>query len=311
MRVYLLPALALAALAFILLIYEALAGGGGGGNGGAAGPGTPAAGAGAFVCFIDAGQADSILLSSGEAVALIDAGEESGGGELTSKLRGLGVSKIDALIGTHPHSDHIGGMPAIIGAFEIGDIYFPRVYNNTRIFEKTLEAVAGAGLKINAPSPGDALELPGGLKLTFVGPVAEDDAKLNDSSLIIKAELATAGELTLITDNGAPRAVAAGQGGKFTVLLAGDAEYEAESLLLESGADVRADVLKAGHHGSATSTGADFLAAVDPAFAVITCGRDNPYGHPDRAVLDLLESRGVTVFRTDESGSITFSAKRD
>jgi len=246
----------------------------------------------AFVRFIDVGQGDSILINSGGAAVLIDAGEEEYSSEVIRQISDQGITKLDVLVGTHPHSDHIGGLDKVIEAFDIGEFYMPRVTNNTRQFEEVIMAAAAKSLRITAPIPGDALELAGGLMLYFLGPVFEDAGYINDSSIIIKAVFAGEGKQ------------------EYSFLFAADAESLAERLLLENNADIGAgsgaDVLKVGHHGSATSTGRDFLAVVDPAYAVIQCGAGNPYGHPDPGVLDLLDEQGATVMRTDLSGTITF-----
>ncbi|MCL2058356.1 MAG: MBL fold metallo-hydrolase [Oscillospiraceae bacterium] len=240
----------------------------------------------AAVCFIDVGQGDSILITGGDGGAvLIDAGEEAYADAVLRQLDARGVTKIDALIGTHPHSDHIGGLASVIDSYEIGALYMPRVTNNTKQFEKTITAAAEKGLRITAPSPGDELVVSDGLKLMFLGPRPGGEGSINDNSIIIKAVFS--------------------EGPSF--LITGDAERDAERFLLDSGADLRADVLKVGHHGSATSTGADFLSAVNPVYAIIQCGGDNPYGHPDASVLELLAERGVSVLRTDISGTVTFA----
>jgi len=308
--IYMLPVFILAAFAFLYLIRGALAGAGK--PGGVSGNDADGRG-GAGICFFDVGQGDSIFLWSGEASVLIDTGEQKYGGMLIDELRRRGVSRIDVLIGTHPHGDHIGGMHDIIGAFSIGKLYFPHVYNNTKQFEQALTAVARKGLRINAPADGETLTLPGGMELSFLGPAFEDGANINNSSIVIKAVFTGVEALTLETGAGGRDTVPPGGdsgGGTFTVLLTADTEHDAEAYLLECGADLSADVLKVGHHGSATSTGAEFLEAVNPSYAVIQCGGDNPYGHPDAGVVDLLASRNATILRTDVDGTVSFYVKR-
>jgi competence protein ComEC len=296
------PLLMMAAFAALLAIFALVARNAGIGRTAESGR------AAAAVCFMDVGQGDAIFIGGGASNVLIDTGDQPHSEALAGSLRGRGVTSIDAIICTHPHNDHIGGLEAIIGSFGVGRIYMPRVISNTRTFERAMGAIGDRRLDITAPGAGDALELPGGIRLAFLGPMREDDMDINNSSIIVKAELEMGGPIKVTAEAGGLELpeFRAGGGGTLTILLMADAEREAERLLLESGADVRADVIKIGHHGSVTSTGEEFLAAVNPSYAVIQCGGDNPYGHPDAAVIDLLTSRGITILRTDVHGAITF-----
>lgn len=234
------------------------------------------------VHFIDVGQGDSILAESGGHFLLIDAGENDQGSTVVSYLKQAGVKKLDYIIGTHPHSDHIGGLDDVIRAFDVEKVILPPIEHTTKTFEDVLDAISDKGLKITKPVPGTSYNL-GDTSFTVIAPVKGKDygTDLNNWSVGIR--------LTY---------------GDNAFVLCGDAESAAEQDIVDSGAVLSADVLKAGHHGSSTSTSAAFLKKVSPTWAVIQCGKDNSYGHPHRETLAALKKAGVTVFRTDELGTI-------
>lgn len=231
---------------------------------------------------LDVGQGDSIILISGGHSMLIDAGENDRGDEVVAALRSLGVERLDAVVGTHPHSDHIGGLDTVLRAFPADALYMPAMAANTETYEDVLDAAKHAGVQVTVPRPGDRLSL-GQAELTFLWPPEDYDAdNANDHSIVLRAEA----------------------GGR-SLLLCGDLEAGPERALIEGGAAVRCDVLKVAHHGSGTSTTGDFLAAARPDYALISVGRGNEYGHPDGDVVERLEDEGCTVLRTDRDGDIT------
>lgn len=234
------------------------------------------------VHFIDVGQGDSILAESEGHFLLIDAGENDQGSTVVSYLKQAGVKKLDYVIGTHPHSDHIGGLDDVIRAFDVEKVILPPIEHTTKTFEDVLDAISDKGLKITKPVPGTSYNL-GNASFTVIAPVKGKDygTDLNNWSVGIR--------LTY---------------GDNAFVLCGDAESTAEQDIVDSGAVLSADVLKAGHHGSSTSTSAAFLKKVSPTWAVIQCGKDNSYGHPHRETLAAFKKAGVTVFRTDELGTI-------
>lgn len=232
------------------------------------------------VHFIDVGQADCILARSGSSAMLIDAGNNDDADTIIRYLENQGVSKLDYVIGTHPHEDHIGSLDTVIEHFDIGDIIMPDKAHTSQSFEDVLTAVEDKGLSITIPEPGDTYEL-GEAAFTVIAPVKEYGDELNDWSVGIK--------LTY-RDN--------------SFILCGDAEAEAEADIAAGQTDLKADVYKADHHGSETSSSDVFLDAVDPDYAVISCGTGNTYGHPHQSVLDKFQARGIQVFRTDEQGTI-------
>ena len=235
------------------------------------------------VHFIDVGQGDAALLLSGGQAVLVDAGTSQSADSLVSYLQELGVTELYAAIATHPHADHIGGMAQVIESFPVGHFYLGAETTNTATYERMLDALDKQDVPISVPEPGDELVFDSGASLTFLGP-ADDVSKdsLNNRSLICLFR-------------------AGGQ----DVLLMGDAESEAEQSLLAHYPSLRCDILKVGHHGSSTSSSIEFLRTVQPSTAVISCGVDNDYGHPNEETLENLSLAGVDDVRiTAQSGTI-------
>ncbi|MBC7341776.1 MAG: MBL fold metallo-hydrolase [Clostridia bacterium] len=234
------------------------------------------------VYFLDVGQADSILVKfPGGQTMLVDAGNNDDGPGIVSYLKQQGVKKIDYLVATHPHSDHLGGMDTVINAFPIGKVYMPKVAHTTKTYEDVLRAIQANGLKVTAARAGVSVLQDGALSVSLVAPCGSGYEDLNDWSAVVKIKF-----------------------GSTAFLLAGDARGPSESEMLTSGADLKADVLKVGHHGSRHSTTSAFLKAVSPKYAVISVGAGNPYGHPAPETLAKLEGAGIQVFRTDRDGTI-------
>lgn len=241
------------------------------------------------VYFFDVGQGDSelIRLPGGENI-LIDAGTSSTEDELVGELRSLGAETLDLVVATHPHADHIGGMAAVIDAFDVRQVVMPRISESdtptTKTYENLLQSIADKGLTITPAEPGDELLSSGGAVLTVLAPNGEDYGDLNNYSVVLR--------LTY---------------GEDSFLFTGDAEEASEEEMRSLNWPLTATVLKCGHHGSETSTSPAFLDAVSPQYAVISCGVDNDYGHPDAVTLEKLEAAGAEVFRTDLQGSILAS----
>lgn len=235
------------------------------------------------VHFLDVGQGDSIFIElPDEKTMLIDAGENYHGEGIKNYIGDCGYSKIDYLIATHPHADHIGSMTYIVRNMDIGSIYMPKAAANTKTYENLLESILNKGLKITSAKAGLTIAKDSDYTINVVAPVTIDEDNLNNSSAVIK--------LTY-KDN--------------TFLFMGDAE---EKELETITADISADVLKVGHHGSNTSTTEDFLNAVNPTYAVISLGEDNSYGHPHKKTLNLLEEFNCKVYRTDIDKTVVFSS---
>lgn len=238
-----------------------------------------------IVHVLDVGQADSILVQwPGGHNMLIDGGNKDDGRAIVKYLEQAGVKQLDYLIATHPHEDHIGGLPYIIGKISIKRVYMPKVTANTKIYEDLLKAIKDKGLTINTARAGVALPLDGvGISAEFLGPIGDKYDDLNQYSAVLKLQY-----------------------GQNSFLFMGDAGLVAEQQMLDAGEDLKADVIKIGHHGSSDATSDALLDAVQPRAAVISVGRNNDYGHPDKTTLDKLQQRGITIYRTDEDGIVTF-----
>ena len=232
------------------------------------------------VYFFDVGQADSILVKNEDQTMLIDAGNNEDGELLVKNLQTLQVTKIDYLIGTHPHEDHIGGLDDIIQNFEIENIYMPNVQTNTKTFEDVLDAVAQKDLTITTPKVHHTFQI--GEAQCEIMAVGDDADNLNLASIVIQMKF-----------------------DELTYLFTGDAEEEIEQKL-EVG---KVNILKVGHHGSDTSSSENFLQKIAPEVAIISVGEGNSYGHPSQTVLERLEQIGSKVYRTDKVGNIWIEQK--
>ncbi len=229
--------------------------------------------------FFDVGQADSILMISDGKTMLIDGGKNEDGDLIVNNIKKLGISKLDYVIGTHPHEDHIGGLDNVISAFEIGTIYMPKVQTNTKTFEDVLDAIASKNLSVTSPKVGDKFMV-GKIEceVMLCGDGSEEEQEnLNLSSLVIRVVYK-----------------------EQSYLFMGDSEKENE----DSRSWTQTNVIKIGHHGSDTSSSEKFLKQVLPQIAIISVGKDNSYGHPKQITLDKLNKLGTLIYRTDEKGNI-------
>lgn len=228
------------------------------------------------VYFLDVGQADSILIINKDKSMLIDAGNNEDGELVVNFIKDKGISKLDYIIGTHPHEDHIGGLDNVIDNFDIGNIFMPKVQTNTKTFEDVLDSIQNKNLKVTSPNKGDTFNV-GDAKCEIVNDSIINEKKLNLSSIIIK--------LTF---------------GNNQFLFTGDAEKENEKQLNLS----KIDVLKVGHHGSNTSSSIDFLSQIKPDYAIIMVGENNSYKLPKKEIIDRLKNIESQIYRTDENGTI-------
>lgn len=231
------------------------------------------------VNYIDVGQGDSILIQlPNKETMLIDAGEAYEVDNVINYLNNLGIKKIDYVVGTHPHTDHIGGLEEVINTFDIGSIYMPRASSTSKTYEDLLTTISNKGLKIKTAKSGVVVLDDDNLKLEFIAPNSDSYSELNNYSAVLK--------LTYL-DN--------------TFLFMGDAETLSED---EITYDVDADVIKVGHHGSDSSSGIEFVKKVSPEYAIIMVGEGNSYNHPYQSIIDRYESVGAKVLRTDLDGNI-------
>lgn len=234
------------------------------------------------VHFLDVGQGDSIFieLPTNETI-LIDASIKDASNKIINYLREENVSKIDYVFATHPHSDHIGGMSAVIKAFDIGQIYMPKAVTTTKTYENLLLTIKDKNLKIKAAKAGNTIIDTDDLKLVVLAPNQDSYESLNNYSIVLKLTYK-----------------------EKSFLFMGDAETLSEK---EITGDIQADVLKVGHHGSRTSTSQAFLNKVNPSYAVISVGLNNDYKHPHQEVIDRLEKKNIKIYRTDQNGDIMFT----
>lgn len=237
------------------------------------------------VFYIDVGQGDCELIISGGSSVLIDAGEAEYGKTVVKKIKSLGVEKLDYIIATHPHADHIGGLPEVIKAFDVDKVIAPRTTASktptTAVYENFIDAVKEKGMKLTAAKPGNTYELDGA-EMEILAPCGDVYDDLNDYSVVCR-----------ITK------------GSNSFLFTGDASKPSESEMLSSGADISADVLNVSHHGSKSASSAKFLAGVSPSVCVISCGRDNDYGHPTEEVLERISKYTDKIYRTDLMGTVS------
>lgn len=252
--------------------------------------GTPAPEGTLEVHAIDVGNADSLLISQGDRHMLIDAGEKGDGDTVVSYLRQHGVERLDLVIATHPHADHIGGMATVIRSIPIDRFIMATMPQGStptsKVYRDMLTALDEQNVTVTEAEP-EAVYRLGSAQVTLLAPLEETDEP-NDMSVVSRVDF-----------------------GKRSFLFMGDAEKNVEKLMLERYPDLHADVIKVGHHGSSTASTDAFIAAVAPRYAIVTCGEGNSYGHPHKEAIAVLQKYGVEIWRCDTDGSIRFSTDGD
>ena len=229
------------------------------------------------VYYIDVGQADSILIINKEDAMLIDAGNNEDGEDVVNFIKDKGITKLDYVVGTHPHEDHIGGLDDVINSdIEIENVLMPKIETTTKTFEDVVDAISNKGLTVKAPSKGDTFTL-GDSNLEVMTDSILDEDNLNLSSITLRLQY-----------------------GNNSFLFMGDSEEENEKTITWP----KTDVLKVGHHGSSTSSSEEFLNEVKPSISIIMAGKGNSYGLPKEEIVERLENVGSKVYRTDENGTI-------
>ena len=233
--------------------------------------------------FIDVGQALSVLVECDGQFMLYDGGNVDDGSLVVSYLQKQGVEQLQYVFCSHAHEDHVGGLAAVMAKFPAGHAYSPVTESSTKCFNDFVKYTQQQGLQLEVPSVGTVWPL-GSATVTMLGPVTQY-SETNNTSLVLRIDY-----------------------GNTSFLLTGDMENTAETDLVNSGANLKADVLQVGHHGSSTSTGYLFLNAVLPEMGVISCGTGNKYGHPHEETLSILRDAKVDVYRTDLQGTITIGS---
>ncbi len=238
--------------------------------------------------YIDVGQGDCEFIEFPDGkTMLIDAGTSKNSETIIDYIEGLGYSEINYVVATHPHADHIGGMADVIKYFDIGQIYMPYASTTTKIFENLLTTIQDKNKKITTAKAGMNITESKSLDFTadIIAPISDKYDDMNNYSVVITIQY-----------------------GDNRFLYTGDAEKEVENELLEEDADVSADVIKVGHHGSNTSSSAKFVKAVGAEYAVFSLGKDNDYGHPHSEVVKRWKKAGAKILRTDKNGTIVITS---
>ncbi len=236
------------------------------------------------VHFLDVGQADCqiVLLPTGQTM-VIDAGNNDDADLICNYLDRIGIKEIDYLIGTHPHEDHIGSLDAVIKNFDVKQVYMPDAEADSQTYRDVIKAIEDAGLSITYTKSNMLIYSDDTLSIQTVAPVYDYEDDLNNQSIVLRVTYKEA-----------------------SFLFTGDAEEKSENHIT---LDIGADVLSVGHHGSSTSTSDSFLKRVDPMFAIISCGKNNEYGHPHTETIEKLTNDDVTIYRTDTMGTIICRTK--
>ena len=233
------------------------------------------------VYFIDVGEAESILIQNLDEYMLIDAGNNADGRKLVKFLKSLEIEEFKYVVSTHPHEDHIGGMDNIVRSFKIRNVFMPDVTTNTPTFTSVLDELEKKDIKITVPDDNSMYKL-GNAEIKFIYS-GNDSEDLNNSSIVLKINF-----------------------GNNSFLFTGDTTSVVEEKILNR--DIKADVLKVAHHGSRYSSSDEFIKKVNPQYAVISCGKNNDYGHPHKETIRRLKNNKIKFYRTDYLGTIIFES---
>ncbi|HHL2057526.1 TPA: ComEC/Rec2 family competence protein [Clostridium perfringens] len=239
-----------------------------------------------MISYMDVGQGDAAYIKVNGNDILIDAGPRSNSKELLEQLKAKNIDDFELVIATHPHEDHIGGMVDVFKEYEVKAFYSPKITHTTKTYENLVKAVKDEGLKTKELKGGMVIDLGEGAKFEVFTPQKSEYEELNDYSPIMKLSFGDTSYL-------------------FTV----DAEKLAEEeALAKYKNSLDSDVIKFGHHGSSSSSSNAFIEAVSPKYGIISCAKDNKYGHPHRETLDIIKKYNIKTFRTDTDGEIILTS---
>ncbi|MGE7843202.1 MBL fold metallo-hydrolase [Lysinibacillus sp. NPDC093712] len=234
------------------------------------------------VHFFDVGQGDSILIESPNGkTMLVDGGVKGAGQQVVSHINELGIDKLDVVVATHPDADHIGGLIPVLNSIPIEQFYDSGKVHTSQTFEEMLSLIDTNNIPYNVPNTGDSIALDDELEVKVLN-AKENASDNNDASIVLKVTY-----------------------GNISFLLTGDAGVALEKEMLQQ--NVKATVLKAGHHGSNTSSSQSFIQAVQPEVTILSYGKDNKYGHPHAEVVERLQAIGSKIYATAEAGTVTVS----
>ena len=239
-----------------------------------------------MISYMDVGQGDAAYIKVNGNDILIDAGPRSNSKELLEQLKAKNIDDFELVIATHPHEDHIGGMVDVFKEYEVKAFYSPKITHTTKTYENLVKAVKDEGLKTKELKGGMVIDLGEGAKFEVFTPQKSEYEELNDYSPIMKLSF-----------------------GDTSYLFTGDAEKLAEEeALAKYKTSLDSDVIKFGHHGSSSSSSNAFIEAVSPKYGIISCAKDNKYGHPHRETLDIIKKYNIKTFRTDTVGEIILTS---
>ncbi len=230
------------------------------------------------IYFIDVDQGDATLFMGPDFTVLVDAGRHNRS-DVVPFLQKAGVSRIDLLVGTHPHADHIGQMDKVLKAFPVSEVWLSGDIHTTRTFERVIDAILASEANYHEPRAGEQFQV-GSLHIDIINPT-ELTGDFHEGCIGMRLVY-----------------------GQMAILLTGDIEKDIEKKMINEKRPLAAQIFQLGHHGSSTSNSQEFLQAVNPEVAIYSAGRDNSYGHPHREVVELIESMGIALFGTDIHGTI-------